>query len=118
MIWLFQVNPICVLIPSEPKITVAVNSACGNDPPLSTVTVYHSPVTLTCCVENCMLWTGKWFRRNDNGTDQFISMRSTISVNMTEEKETFVCLVQPYNDPVCFNDSGAQGSLTLIKCNT
>ena len=107
-------NPVCVHIPSGPKVTVAVNSTCGNDPPSSTVTVYHSPVTLTCCVENCMLWTGKWFRRNDNGTDQFISMRSTISVNITESKETFLCSVGP---PVCFDHFSHHSSVTLIRCN-
>jgi len=90
-----------------------VDSTCGTYPSPNTVYVSHSPVKLTCCVEKCTEWTRQWYRRTDNGTNQFISTEFTLSVNITKTEEMFICAIYSDNKGC----SSGQGSVTLIKCN-
>ena len=103
---------------SDVKVSIVVNSTCDSNPPPSTVMVTHSPVTLTCCVEKCISWTGYWYRRTDDGTNQLISTGYSVSVNITEPEEMFICEILSYDDPACYDDASGQGNITLIACNT
>jgi len=101
---------------SDAEVSVVVDSTCGTYPSPSYVYVSHSPVTLTCCVEKCTKWTGQWYRRTDNGTNQFISTESTLSVNITKAEEMFICAIFS-DDKDCHDDPSGQGNVTLKKCN-
>ena len=93
-----------------------MDATCDDGSASSTVIVTHSPVTLSCCVERCIIWTGYWYRRTDNGTDQYISTGPTLSVNITETEEIFVCEMLSFDDPACYDDPSGQGNVTLMTC--
>ena len=93
-----------------------VDSTCDDGSLSSTVIVTHSPVTLTCCVERCILWTGYWYRRDDNGTNQLLSTGPSLSVNITETEEVFVCMILSDGDPACYDDPSGEGNVTLVTC--
>ena len=50
-------------------------------------------------------------------TNQFISTGYSVSVNITEPEEMFICEILSFDDPACYDDASGQGNITLIACN-
>ena len=110
-------------IASGTKVSIGVGSTCDDDPPQNSVVMSITPVTLTCCIEDfpCPQWTISWYR---NSSNVVISHDQSVTVDLIEIQETFICVVRTSNDipyPLCYEEPQYQGVITLqgidIKIN-
>ena len=109
---------VCLHAASGTNVSIVVNSSCSSGPSQDTFIVTHIPVTLTCCVKgSCPNWTVHWYKESD--INQSLSMEPSISVNLTETLEIFICVVSlspQVDNPFCHDNQHYQDSIKLIKC--